>query len=58
MVLEQPFGFMSLKITTPGPVQLSVDPHDCVTEDQVIADPARYAHDYERVRQLRNALSR
>jgi hypothetical protein len=58
MVLEQPFGFMALKVATPGPVQLSVDPHDFVTEEQLTADPGKYAYDYARSRQLRNSLSR
>jgi hypothetical protein len=57
MGIEQPFGFMSLKVTTTGPVQLSVDPRDLVTEEQVAADPGRYGYDYARTRQLRNVLS-
>ncbi len=52
MVLEKPFGFMSLKVTTPGAVQLSVDPSDLVTEDQFLADPQRFAPDSERIRQI------
>ena len=53
IILEKPFGFMSLKVTTPGPVQLLVDPADIVTEDQFLADPARYDPDFQRLEKWR-----
>ena len=55
ILLEQPFGFMSLKINTPAPVRLVVDPRDFVTEDQMIAEPERFTYDLARSRQLRLA---
>jgi len=57
MVLEQPFGFMALKIATPEPVRLVVDPRDFVTEEQLTGNPDRYAYDFARVRQLQVAES-
>ena len=57
MVIEQPFGFMSLQMTAAGPVTLAVDPQDFVTQEQVVAAPDRYGYDFARVRQLRSILS-
>lgn len=52
MILDKPFGFMSLKIATAGAVHLSVNPSDFVAEDQFLADPRRYTPDSERRKQL------
>jgi hypothetical protein len=54
MVLEQPFGFMTLKLKALSPVTLSVNPDDFVLEDQVIACPEKYGYDYARTRQLQH----
>ena len=56
MVLEQPFGFMALRVSTPGPVRLVVDPRDFVTENQLSANPENYAYDFARVRQQRASV--
>jgi hypothetical protein len=52
MILEKPFGFMSLKVRAAGPVQLSVNPCDFIPEDQFLAGPKRYTPDSERTKQL------
>ena len=57
IILEKPFGFMSLKVTTPGPVKLLVDPADVVTEDQFLADPTRYAPEFERLEKWREVIT-
>jgi len=51
-ILEQPFGFMTLKVNASGPVTLSLNPHDFVPAEQVDHSPTRYGFDYTRRRQL------
>jgi hypothetical protein len=53
MILEQPLGFMALKIVAAGPVTLRVNPHDFITEEQLDEFPERYRFDLTRTRQLR-----
>jgi hypothetical protein len=57
MILEQPLGFMSLKVVAAGPVTLSVDPHDFITEEELEDDPGRYRFDLTRTRQLARLVS-
>jgi hypothetical protein len=52
IVLEQPLGFMALKLQATGPVTFAVDPGDFVTEQQLEAFPQRYRYDITRRRQL------
>jgi hypothetical protein len=52
MVLEQPLGFLALKVVASGPVTLCVDPHDFVTEQQLEEFPQRNRFDLTRRRQM------
>ncbi len=58
MILEQPLGFMALKVVASGPVTLSVSPHDFITEEQLAQFPERYRFDLTRTRQLQSLLRR
>jgi hypothetical protein len=55
-VLEQPLGFMMLRIVAAGPVTLRVNPADFVTEEQLEQCPGRYRFDLTRERQLAHAF--
>jgi hypothetical protein len=52
MVLEQPLAFLSLTIVAAGPVTLTVNPQDFVTEAQLERSPEQYRSDLTRRRQL------
>jgi hypothetical protein len=52
IVLEQPLGFMALKLKADGPLTFTVDPRDFVTESQLDAFPQRYGPDLTRTRQI------
>jgi hypothetical protein len=52
IVLEQPLGFMALKLQAAGPVTFSVAPSDFVTWQRLKAFPQRYGPDLTRTRQL------
>lgn len=56
-VLEQPLGFLSLKVKASGPVSLSLNPQDFVPAEQVDASPAHYGFDYTRRRILLDLAS-
>jgi hypothetical protein len=56
MILEQPLGFMALKVVAAGPVTLCVNPHDFVTEEQLDQFPEQYRFDLTRTRQLHRLL--
>jgi hypothetical protein len=56
MILEQPLGFMALKVVASGPVTLCVNPHDFVTEEQLAQFPEKYRFDLTRTRQLQGLL--
>jgi hypothetical protein len=51
-ILEQPFGFMTLKVKASGPVTLSLNSQDFVPADQVDRSPHQYGFDFTRTRQL------
>ena len=55
MVLEQPLGFMALKMNA-STVTLSVCPQDFITEEQLIKAPEVYPYDFTRTRQLQSLL--
>ena len=57
MILEQPLGFMALKIVASGSVTLSVNPDEFITEEQLDRFPERYRFDLTRTRQLQRLLS-
>ena len=57
MVLEQPLGFMALKVAASGPVTLCVNLQDLITEKQLDQFPERYRFDLTRKRQLSQIAS-
>jgi len=52
-VLEQPLGYVTLKLRASGSVTLSVDSQAFVTMDQLNRFPEQYLHDITRTRQLK-----